>query len=658
MPSTGPLRLLLVEDSATDADLVLLAFRRAGIGVEHERVQSARALRDALGRRTWDAVICDYSMPGFDAAAALEELRATGQDLPFLLVSGTIPDQTAVGLMRAGAHDYILKDNLARLVPATQREIKEAEERRNRRQAEIALEESRALYRSLVAHLPAAVFRKDLDGRYQFVNAQFCAARGRPEEQVLGRMDSELLAPDLAARHRADDRRVVETGEILQAEETVAVPGEGVRHVEVLKAPVRDGDGRIVGVQGFFWDITGRKKAEEARASLEAQLRQAQKMEAIGQLSGGVAHDFNNLLTIIQGHVSMMQAAPGLPADLTESVAEIAHAAERAANLTRQLLAFGRRQTLHPVDLDLNDVVAHVTRMLQRIVGEDITVHLRFSPQRVPVHADASTVEQILLNLVVNARDAMPEGGQLEIGTRVCEIDEPAAAAVPGARAGSFACLSVGDTGCGIAPEIRPRIFEPFFTTKDVGKGTGLGLATVYGIVQQHHGWIDVRSEPGRGATFLVYLPRLAGAGALPGTAAVPAGVPGGRETILLVEDEPAVRGLVRAILARLGYRILEAHSGASALKLWPEHSREVDLLLTDMVMPDHMSGRELAGRLRQDRPDLRVIYTSGYDAEISGGDLPLEEGINFIAKPFSPARLAEIVRVNLDTPAPPGGAG
>jgi two-component system, cell cycle sensor histidine kinase and response regulator CckA len=653
--AAGTLRLLLVEDSEADAELVLLTFGRAGIAVAHERVQTAKALRAALSGRTWDAIICDFSMPGFDAAAALKELRATGQDLPFLLVSGTIPDQTAVELMREGAHDYILKDNLARLVPATQREIKEAEERRNRRQAELALEESRSLFRSLVAHLPAAVFRKDLDGRYQFVNAQFCAARGFSEEQILGRTDFDLAPPELAEKHRADDRNVVETGEILQAEETVTVPDAEPRYVEVLKAPVRDSDGQVVGVQGFFWDITGRKKAEQARASLEAQLRQAQKLEAIGQLSGGVAHDFNNLLTVIQGHVSIMQATPELPPDLTESVNEIAHAAERAANLTRQLLAFSRRQTLRPVDLDLNEVVAHVTKMFQRIVGEDITVHLHFSPQRVLVHADASMLEQILLNLVVNARDAMPEGGRLEIETRVCEINEQEAAAVSGARPGSFACLSVSDTGRGIAPEIRPRIFEPFFTTKDVGKGTGLGLATVYGIVQQHHGWIEVRSEPGQGAAFLVYLPRLVDAGPLPGTAPELAAMPRGNETILLVEDEPAVRTLVRNILARLGYRILEAHSGATALKLWQEQGDEIDLLLTDMVMPDHMSGRELAQRLQQDRSNLRVVYTTGYNAQIAVRDFPLQEGVNFIAKPFSPGKLAGIVRASLDASRAPG---
>jgi PAS domain S-box-containing protein len=555
--------------------------------------------------------------------------------------------------MRHGAHDYILKDNLARLVPAMQREIKEAEERRNRRRAELELEQSRAMYHSLVDTLPAAVFRKDLEGRFVFVNSQFCAFRGCAPEDIVGRTDFDPADPELSRRFQADDRRVIETGEVFHFEDTVCHPDSETRQLEIVKGPVRDGTGRVTGVQGFFWDITERRKAEEAHRSVEAQLRQVQKMEAIGQLSGGVAHDFNNILTVIQCHASLMETDPALPKELHEAVTEISEAAQRAANLTRQLLAFSRRQTLRPSDLDLNEIVANLAKMLQRIVGEDISVHLHFSPIPAQVHADASMLDQVMLNLVVNARDAMPEGGKLEIETHVCELDEAAARLTPDARPGEFVCLSVSDTGCGMTPEVRTRIFEPFFTTKDVGKGTGLGLATVYGIVRQHQGWIDVHSEVGRGSVFRVYLPYMCGAESpQEHTAAASAPVPGGHETILLVEDEPPLRQLVRTILTKLGYEVLEAPSGAAALKVWREHHERIQLLLTDMVMPDRVSGRDLAVRLQQERPDLPVVFITGYNPEMAGRDFVLEEGVNYIPKPFTPRKLGTTVRAILDAHA------
>ena len=655
MPAPATLlRLLLVEDNESDAGLVLREFTRAGCAVEHTRVQSAAAMHEAMSGRTWDAIICDYAIPGFGAAGALEILRASGQDVPFILVSGTIPDPTAVELMREGAHDYILKDNLSRLVPATQREVKEAQERRDRRRAELELEQSRALYHSLVDTLPAAVFRKDLGGRFVFVNAQFCAFRGCTPEEVIGQTEFHPADPELSQRLQDDDRRVIEAGEVFHFEDTVSIPGQAPRQIEIVKGPVRDSAGQIVGVQGFFWDITERRRAEEAHRSVEAQLRQVQKMEAIGQLSGGVAHDFNNILTVIHCHASIMESDPALPDHLHEAVAEITDAARRAANLTRQLLAFSRRQTLRPTDVDLNDVVANLNKMLQRIVGEDITVHVHSSPAPAFVHADVSMLDQVLLNLVVNARDAMPEGGRLEIATAIVDIDEAAAKLAPDSRAGEFVCLSVTDTGCGMAPEVRARIFEPFFTTKDVGKGTGLGLATVYGIVRQHQGWIEVDSAPGRGSQFRILLPFASGAAEAQDIARHTARpVPGGNETILVVEDEPPLRQLVRTILTRLGYQVLDAPSGAAALKVWQEHRDRIQLLVTDMVMPDRISGRELARRLQDERPDLPVIFITGYNPEMAGRDFVLEDGVNYIPKPFTPRKLGTTVRAILDARSP-----
>ncbi len=389
-------------------------------------------------------------------------------------------------------------------------------------------------------------------------------------------------------------------------------------------------------------DITKLKHAEE-------QLRQSQKMDAIGQLAGGVAHDFNNILAVIQMQAGMLREERNLPPNQFDFAGEIEKAAQRAANLTRQLLLFSRRQTLQPRDLDLNELIAYMTKMLQRILGEDIRMQFHPAPEPLYIHADAGMVDQVLMNLAVNSRDAMPQGGELRIETAVAEFDDASAAQTPNARPGSFVCLSVTDTGGGIPPAALPRIFEPFFTTKDIGKGTGLGLATVFGIVEQHQGWIHVASELGRGTTLQVYLPRLLQLADLKPVGTSPAAARGGSETILVVEDDPALRGVVITTLSQLGYRVLEAASGVLALEVWRQNRATISLLLTDLVMPDGMNGKALAEKLREQNPELKVIYTSGYSADIAGENFTLEPGVNFIAKPFQIHELAQTIRARLD---------
>jgi CheY-like chemotaxis protein len=369
-------------------------------------------------------------------------------------------------------------------------------------------------------------------------------------------------------------------------------------------------------------------------------------MEAIGLLAGGVAHDFNNILAVIEMQAELVKIQGNFSPEQSGCIDEIQTAASRAANLTRQLLLFSRRQRLQPRELDLSDSITAMTKMLRRILGEDIQMQFKYAPQPLFILAHAGMMDQVLMNLTVNSRDAMPDGGLLLIETAAVEFDKLAAAQSSQARPGSFVRLSVSDTGCGIPPEILPRIFEPFFTTKDVGKGTGLGLATVFSIVQQHQGWISVYSEPGQGTTFHIYLPRLAKKIAAPvaGQSTLAAAA-GGNETILLVEDDAALRTAVQQALSQLGYRLLEAAHGDEALAVWEKHRAEIHLLLTDLVMPGGMSGKELSDRLRRENPKLKVIYTSGYSAEVVGKDFPLEEGVNFLAKPFPAQALAQTVR-------------
>jgi two-component system cell cycle sensor histidine kinase/response regulator CckA len=407
-------------------------------------------------------------------------------------------------------------------------------------------------------------------------------------------------------------------------------------------APVRDKTGKYYGRIWTFRDITGQRK-------LEVQLRQAQKMEAVGQLAGGVAHDFNNILAIIQMQSDSLRSRGGLTTEQAEYADEISASVDRAAALTRQLLLFSRREVFQPLNLDLSESITSMTKMLWRILGENIRMQLKLAPQPMFIHADAGMMDQVLMNLCVNARDAMPNGGHLIIETSGVEFDEFAVMQSPQTRVGSFVRLNVSDSGCGIPPEIMPKIFEPFFTTKDVGKGTGLGLATVFGIVQQHQGWINVYSEIGHGTTFRIYLPRLAKNGGQKTLQPAFTEMRGGKETILLAEDDPSLRLAVRKALSQLGYRILEAPTGIKALEVWKQNHEEIRLLLTDLVMPDGMTGKDLARHILQDNPGMKVVYMSGYSAEVVGKDFPLKEGTNFLTKPFPASKLAQTIRAALD---------
>ena len=386
------------------------------------------------------------------------------------------------------------------------------------------------------------------------------------------------------------------------------------------------------------------------RLSLEAQLRQAQKMESIGQLAAGVAHDFNNMLTIIRGHSSSLLTRPALPPEVVDSVQAVYFAAERAAGLTRQLLMFSRKNVMQPELLDLQKVVGNMSKMLERLLGETITLEFQPAVENSFVQGDCGMIEQVVMNLSLNARDAMPRGGRLTISIETVDVDPVFIETHPQAHAGRFVRLRVTDTGIGMDSATLGRIFEPFFTTKDVGKGTGLGLATVYGIVKQHEGWVEVNSEPGKGSTFDVFLPASDKVPALAEEeAASAAPVAGGSETILIVEDEPVLRSMARDILEECGYRILEASSGREALDVWDQRVNEIDLLLTDMVMPDGISGADLVERLLAGQPRLKVVFTSGYTGNEVNQKMLARTRASFLAKPYTHAELAKTVRDCLD---------
>ncbi len=516
-----------------------------------------------------------------------------------------------------------------------------------RKRAEETLAAERTLLRTLFDVLPDYIYVKDTQSRFITCNNRTARMlRASSVDEVVGKTDGDFYPAELAEVFRADEQAVFQGKALIDKEESSVHPDGITRFALTSKLPLRDNQGRIVGLVGCGRDITDRKKLEE-------QLRQAQKMEAVGQLSGGVAHDFNNLLTVIMGNLGLIRATGRTTPELDEPLLAISRAADRAANLTRQLLAFSRQQVMQTEDLDLNEVVANIAAMMRRLLGEPIEIQLGYAPQALMVNADPSMLEQVILNLCLNARDAMPHGGRLSLNTEVIEVDEASARKNVDARSGTFARLAVTDTGTGILPENLSRIFEPFFTTKEVGKGTGLGLASVYGIVQQHRGWVEVQSEPGHGATFQVFLPLLPTPQELPSEPVKAAGIPGGTETILLVEDDTAVKMVAQITLTRLGYLVLSASTGNEALQIWQTHKSEIRLVLTDMVMPEGLSGRDIAERFKQDNPGIRIIFMSGYNANIAGTRFPQSGGDTFLGKPFEIEVLANTVRRCLDRPHP-----
>ncbi|HME95468.1 MAG TPA: ATP-binding protein, partial [Methylomirabilota bacterium] len=526
-----------------------------------------------------------------------------------------------------------------------------------------ARQESEQRYRDLIQGLDAIVWEADARTlAFSFVSRRAETVLGYPVERWTREPDfwAGRIHPDDRDQVMQIYRDAIAGGRDHEFEyRSVAADGREVWLRDIVHV-VRDGDGQPTTLRGLTVDLTELKRSERALHQSEEQLRQAQKMDAVGKLAGGIAHDFNNLLMIIRGDSDLMlrRLASGHP--LRQNAEGIREAADQAATLTRQLLAFSRKEVVAPRLVDLNAIVASIHAMLQRLLGETINLVTITAPDLGGVKADPGQMEQMILNLCVNARDAMPDGGRLTVRTVNVDLDETAVKRWSDARPGAYVMLEVTDTGAGMDEETRLHLFEPFFTTKVQGKGTGLGLSTVYGTVQQSGGHISVESEPGHGSTFQIYLPRVAAPVVIPPDLRPPAGparpaaagdatlAPGHGETILLVEDAQRVRAVVREILEMSGYTVLEARHGVEALELSTRHAGTIHLLLTDVVMPQ-MSGRELSQRLATLRPDLKVLYMSGYtdDAIVRHG--VLAAGIAFLSKPFTPDALALKVREVLD---------
>jgi two-component system, cell cycle sensor histidine kinase and response regulator CckA len=761
--SADPLRVLIIEDVPMDAELVEYELGRARIPFEARRVDTRERFLAELDAFGPDVILSDYTLPRFDGMAALELARSHAPATPFLIVTGSINEETAVGAMKAGAADYLLKSNLARIGPAIEgalarirartekaraeaalrrseanlravfndglqafvlvdtdgivqalnrtaeawserfrgRRLREGDhifdfnpeaaaavrsalageagsvERRlrdaggseswfetthapvvdedgriigvslnardvsERKYAERALRESEARYRDLFDNASDLVCATDREGRFLYVNRAWHEGTGYSDTELTALRFGDLVHSESRARCAEVMERAL-AGETLTHVELTLMPRSGIPIVvEGNLSGARQADGSVL-LRGIYRDVTERKRVDE-------QLRRAERMQAAGRLAGGMAHEVNNMMTGVIGFAEFLLRGLAPDDPRRSEVQEIIRAGSRAADVTRQLLAFTRQQLMHPEVLAINDVVLGLEKMLRHSLGENHELELRLDGGLGEIRADRGQLEQVLINLILNARDALSARGRVTIATAAAELDEVYAArhGDVGIAPGAYVMLSVTDTGCGMEPEVQAKIFEPFFTTKPVGQGTGLGLSTVYGIVKQSGGFIWSYSEPGLGSTFKVYLPVLLVAPAEP-PPSKPVAPRGGSETVLVVEDEDVVRSMACRGLREHGYTVLEARNGAEALALVEENPGSIHLVVSDVVMPE-VGGRELAARLIGLDPTLPVLYMSGYTGEdvvqrgLMDADAPFQQ------KPFTPDGLARSVRELLD---------
>ncbi|HUE36245.1 MAG TPA: response regulator [Candidatus Acidoferrum sp.] len=642
--SAAPVKVLLVDDD--EDDFLITRDLLSQIREQRHHLDWLNNYDDALAavkKGEHDLCLLDYRLGERTGLELLRESQAVKSRLPIILLTGQGDQEIDLEAMRAGAADYLVKARLS--ADTLERAIRYAIERKRTQES---LRHERDFVSRIMETSPSGIVVTDCEGKITFANPRAddvlqLSKHAAQTANVLNWRPADLDGAPLSGQESLLKNVLLSGEPALNLHHLIEFPG-GQRAVLSNNAtPLFNAEGRVDGMIVTVEEVT-------QRLALENQLRQSQKMDSLGQLAAGVAHDINNVLTIIQGHAGIL--LNGAPPDsaAAKSASQIVAASERAAGFIRHLLAFSRKQIYRTKILDLNSILHNLESLLPRMLGTHITLEIHCAPQLPHIAADTALVEQIVMNLAINARDAMPKGGKLTIETSAITFDAVSVRRHPEGRLGRFVCLTVADNGCGIEPALIRRIFEPFFTTKEVGKGTGLGLATVYAIVKQHHGWIEVQSEVGAGTTFKTYLPGSDQTFAAPATP-VPQSenVRGGKETILLAEDESALLDLMQHALAQYQYNILTASSGSDALRIWDQHQGRIDLLLTDIIMPGGMTGRELAAELKKRKPDLKVILTSGFNAAMAGKDWSNGDTV-FLPKPYLPDAAAKLIRNTLDT--------
>jgi len=642
------LRVLIVEDVPTDGELIERTLRKAGVAFTSRCVCTRNTFLRELEDFSPDIVLSDYSMPQFTGMEALELVKELFPSIPLIIVTGSINEDTAVECMKAGAADYLLKEDLKRLGSAVQSVLEKVHIRKEKEQAERERDALFRLHKSTVAAIPSSLLVLDAEMNVVMANRRYLDERGLQASDIVGKNVKDVL-PTL----------VLSQPSLIERIKTIAEHGgqdmvSGAVETSLDMAPKY----LNIGICGIEHDADSKREQESRvllviddvteKRDLQMQRDRLERLDSIGRLAGGVAHDFNNLLTGIIGYTQMLLKRVKDDPKTTRELTQIRDLANRAADLTRHLLAFSRRQTLRPVVLNLNDLVENISKMLRRIIGEDMGFEFLPAADLANVRVDPGQIEQVIMNLAINARDAMPEGGKLTIETANVVLDREYADGHPGVIPGSYVMLAVTDTGCGMDEATQKKIFEPFFTTKSPGQGTGLGLATVYGIMKQHGGNVWVYSEAGTGTTFKVYLPCVAADADKLAAKSEPDIASVGTETILVVEDETSVRDIMTSILEDCGYTVLGAGNSREAKKVFAERGQEVDLLFTDVVLPD-LKGPKLYERLSATAPTLKVLYASGYADNGIVRHGVLDKDVPFLQKPFTPEGLAKKVRDVLD---------
>ena len=632
------INILIVEDSQDYEDLLVRELRRAGFDPKSKRVETEPDFVAEL-KKSPDIILSDYSMPQFSGLRAAQLTRESGTGIPFILISGTVGEETAAAAMKEGVTDFLLKDRIGRLGSAVSRALQEAEDRRESNRLEDERRISEARYRALFDHTPDGIIIGNSNGFGIDANASASRMLGYSREELI-RMHASNIVFSAEVKNIAPALSAINARADYDREWLLRRKNGSVFTAEVIATAMPDGN-----LLTIIRDITARKE-------LEAQFVEAQKMEVIGHLTSGIAHDFNNILGVIIGYNDMMMPELAAGSLSFKCAEEIRHAAERAVTLTRQLLLFSRKQVVQPSVLDLNETIEGTEKMLRRLIDENVELTIVEGKETGRIKADSGLIGQLLMNLVINARDAMPSGGALKIETSNVTFDELYAHTHANANAGDHVLLAVSDTGTGMTDEVKLHLFEAFFTTKPKGKGTGMGLATCQTIIKQCGGCIDVQSELGKGTTFKIYFPRVEQAAdpvdmfKKSDVAKTP---PRGTETLLLVEDEPSVRHLACSILEAQGYNVLRANNGQDGLRVAREFKKgAISLVITDVIMP-LMSGKVMAEWLKATYPDLKILFTSGYTDDAIAQHGVLEKGVAFLAKPYSPAMLARKVRAMLD---------
>jgi two-component system, cell cycle sensor histidine kinase and response regulator CckA len=634
------LKILHLEDDANDAQLLRLNLEEANIGCAITVVQTRDEFAKALEQTEFDLIVSDFTLPSFDGNSALEIARQEWPDIPFIFVSGTMGEDAVIESMVRGATDYVLKGRLSRLVPATQRALLEAESRRERKRAEVALKESKEKYQSLFEKNLSGAIVSTPDGRLLECNAAFVRMFGFDSIEDAKATNVSTLYPDPEKRRvllsTLEARKEIEYLEL----HMIRKDGAPVRVIENVVGKF-DNDGKLVELTSYMFDDTKRQL-------LEQQLIQAQKLESLGTLASGIAHDFNNILSIIIGHATLIQRLHLEPDKIVDSIKTITTAAQRGAALVRQLLTFARKSDVILQRISLNDVITEVVSLTRETFPKTVTVSMNVADKLPTILADSTQIEQVFLNLCVNARDAMPNGGTLSLSTQLI-TGEKVQARFPEAKASEYVLIEAADTGIGMDEATQNRIFEPFFTTKEPGKGTGLGLAVAFGIIHIHQGFIDVSSEPGHGTTFSIYFPvNLEELEPFEITQEMLGDTEGGTETILLVEDEEMLRSLTKMVLKGKGYNVVTASDGEEAVRMFILRQNDIALVLSDMGLPK-LSGYDVLKEVKRIKPDVKFIIASGYIEAADKSEI-LESGArDFIQKPYVPNEMLRKIRRVLD---------